>query len=144
MIGRISSAGSQATEQSSPTETRSARVSSRNSVSGSAETKRLTRPAKPENSSTSTTADRLARLESIIRGENPLERNRALLAFIDQLGPGDFEQAVASFRSLGITDDRMGEYSLLLTAWGQADPISALTYAKANTGNNFATDTILT
>lgn len=144
MAARVSSPAPQTSEQESPNETRASRASSRDSASGSAETKRLARPTKPESSGTGTTADRLARLKSIVRGENPLERNRALLAFIDQLGPGDFEQAVASFRSLGITDDRLGEYSLLLTAWGQADPVSALAYAKANTANNFATDTILT
>jgi hypothetical protein len=86
----------------------------------------------------------LARLESIIRGENPLDRNRALLAYIDQLGPGDFEGAVAHFRSLGLTEGRMGEYSLLLTAWGQADPLAALAYAKEKTTNGFAAGTILT
>jgi hypothetical protein len=79
-----------------------------------------------------------------MRGENPLDRSRALLAFIDQLGSGDFEGAVAHFRSLGLTDGRMGEYSLLLTAWAQADPLSALAYAKENTSSRFATGTILT
>ena len=66
--------------------------------------------------------ERLARLEAIIRGENPLDRNRALLAFIDQLAPGDFEEAVAHFRSLGITESRLGEYALLLSAWAEVDP----------------------
>jgi hypothetical protein len=86
---------------------------------------------------------RKTRLESIIRGENALDRNRALLAFIDQLAPGDFEEAVAHFRSLGITQERMGEYSLLLTAWAELDPTAALAYAKENTRNGFATETIL-
>jgi hypothetical protein len=144
MAGRVSSPPPQTTEQASPTDTRATRASSRDLASASAESRRIARSAKAENSEAGMTPERLSRLESIVRGENPLERNRALLAFIDQLGPGDFEQAVASFRSIGITDDRLGEYSLLLTAWGQADPLAALTYAKANTGNNFATDTILT
>lgn len=87
---------------------------------------------------------RLAKLESIVRGENPLERNRALLAYLDQLGPGEFEEAVAHFRSLGLTEARMGEYSLLLTAWAQADPVAALAYAKENTRGGFAQDTVLT
>lgn len=87
--------------------------------------------------------ERLAKLEGIIRGENALDRNRALLAFIDQLGPGDFEEAVARFRSLGMTEERFGEYSLLLSAWAKEDPMAALTYAKENTGNRFATNTIL-
>lgn len=92
----------------------------------------------------STPEQRNFRLEAIVRGENALDRNRALLAFIDQLGPGDFEDAIAHFRSLGITEDRMGEYSMLLTAWAKADPIGALDYAQANTNGGFARNTILT
>lgn len=88
-------------------------------------------------------AGRNARLEAIVRGENALDRSRSLLAFIDQLGPGEFEDAVAHFRSLGITEDRMGEYAMLLTAWASADPIGALDYAQANTQGDFARNTIL-
>jgi hypothetical protein len=87
--------------------------------------------------------DHKARLEAIVRGENALDRNRSLLALIDQLAPGEFEAAVAHFRSLGLTEDRMGEYALLLTAWAELDPTAALTYASENTQNGFATETIL-
>jgi hypothetical protein len=90
-----------------------------------------------------TPTQRKNRLEAIVRGENALDRSRSLLAFIDQLGPGDFEDAVAHFRSLGITQDRMGEYAMLLTAWAKADPIKALEYAQANTQGDFARTTIL-
>lgn len=89
-------------------------------------------------------SQRLARLEAIMRGENALDRNHALLEYIRQLGPGDFEEAVAHFRGLGLTETRLSEYSLLLSAWAKNDPIGALAYAKENTGNRFATDTILT
>jgi hypothetical protein len=88
-------------------------------------------------------ADRLTRLESIVRGEDPLDRNRALLAFIDSLGPGDFLTAVEHFRSLGITESRLGEYAMLLSAWAKTDPLAALDYASANTRGRFATHTIL-
>ena len=91
-----------------------------------------------------TATERTAKLQAIMRGENPLDRNRALLAFIDQLGPGEFEDAVAQFRKMGITDQRFGEYALLLSAWAKVDPMAALAYAKANTRSNFATGTILT
>lgn len=86
---------------------------------------------------------RLAKLESIIRGEDPIERSRAMLAYLDQLDPSELKDAVDHFRSLGITDNRFGEYSMLLTAWAKADPTSALAYAKENTRGGFATDTIL-
>ena len=88
-------------------------------------------------------SDRMSRLETIVRGENPLDRSRALLAFIDQLGPADFEGAVDHFRNLGITESRLGEYAMLLSAWAKTDPLAALAYARNNTGGRFATDTIL-
>jgi hypothetical protein len=79
-----------------------------------------------------------------LSNENPLERNRALLAFIDQLGPGDFKQAVADLRKLDLSDSREGEYLLLLSAWAEADPLSALAYADQETDDEFASQTILT
>jgi hypothetical protein len=92
----------------------------------------------------STPEERSARLADIVRGENALERNRALLAFIDQLAPGEFEDTVAGFRALGITESRFGEYALLLTAWSEVDPTAALAYSQANTRGGYATGTILT
>jgi hypothetical protein len=146
MAGRVSSTGPSATVETGPGETKSARSSS-SSSSLSPETgigTKRTSQTRAESKRQETPKERLARLESIVRGENSLDRNRALLAYIDQLGPGDFEEAVASFRALGITESRMGEYSLLLTAWAQVDPTSALAFAKENTRNSFAQNTILT
>ncbi len=144
MAGRVSSPGTPADTRGGPAETRSSRAAGRDAGGEDASNRKVSRSLKTERGETSSSKDRLARLEAIVRGENPLERNRALLAFLDQLGPGDFEAAVAHFRSLGITDSRHGEYSLLLTAWAQVDPLSALTYAKENTSSGFAQDTILT
>lgn len=101
------------------------------------------RTERPSRKSSESEADRAARLESIVRGEDALDRSRSMLAFIDQLGPGDFENAVEKFRSLGLTESRFGEYAMLLSAWAKADPTAALAYAKENTGTSFATDTIL-
>lgn len=143
LAGRISSPDSQeSTAADGPQITRSARASglAPGSARDAATALKERSSARPSTSET----ERLSRLESIIRSENPLDRNRALLAFIDQLAPGDFEAAIAHFRSLGITESRLGEYSLLLSAWAKADPLSALAYAKENTGRRFAADTILT
>ncbi len=144
MAGRVSSPNAAAVTRDGPAETRSSRSAGRDSGSQDASSRKISRTQKAERGEAGSSKDRLARLEAIIRGENPLERNRALLAFLDQLGPGDFEAAVAHFRSLGITDGRNGEYSLLLTAWAQADPLAALTYADDNTSGGFAQATILT
>jgi len=109
----------------------------------SATTSREVERGRGERERLRTLEERKERLEQIIRGENALDRNRALLAYIDQLGPDDFEAAVDHFRSLGLTEDRMGEYALLLTAWAKVDPTGALAYAKENTRTDFAQNTIL-
>ena len=144
LAGRMSSPSAPVTARDGPTETRSSRSVARDTGGENTSSRKISRPLTTARGEAGSAKDRLTRLEAIVRGENPLERNRALLAFIDQLGAGDFEAAVAHFRSLGITDSRNGEYSLLLTAWAQADALSALSYAKENTNGGFAQDTILT
>lgn len=148
IAGRISNNPGATDEKSKMTESRSARGSSSGSgsdstASTSRKSSRSERGEKAAKASLGTPEERLAKLEEIVRGENALDRNRALLAFIDQLAPGDFENVIDSFRKLGITQGRMGEYSLLLTAWAEADPMAALAYAKENTGTRFATNTII-
>ena len=144
MAGRISSPHVSDAAKSGPEVTRASRPSSRDPNSEDASARKISRTTKKELTQKPTAKDRLAKLESIVRGENPLERNRALMAFLDSLGPGDFEEAVAHFRSLGMTENRIGEYSLLLTAWAQTDPLAALTYAEKNTTSGYAQDMILT
>jgi hypothetical protein len=143
--GRISSSDTQAdaAETNGPQVTRSTRAAAASSSSSARDAATALKERSSARSSGSE-EDRLSRLESIVRGENPLDRNRALLAFIDQLAPEDFEAAVAHFRSLGITGERIGEYTLLISAWAKVDPLSALAFSKENTNNNYTTNTILT
>ncbi len=77
---------------------------------------------------------KLANMEEIVRGESALKRGRAMLEWIDSLAPEDFEGAVLHFRSLGLTRTREGEYEMLLTAWAEVDPLSAIACVKGNTG----------
>ena len=145
MAGRISSpdiAGGGL--QDGPADTKSSRTASRDSTGGGLGSKQSARTTKNQHSEKGGSKDQLARLESIVRNENALDRNRALLAFIDQLGPQDFEAAIARFKELGIKDSRDGEYSLLLTAWAQADPFTAMGYANKDPNDEFTRDTILT
>lgn len=93
--------------------------------------------------STATMDERLTKMEQIVRGENALDRSRAMLSWIDSLAPSEFEAAVARFRSLGLTEERMGEYAMLLTAWAQIDPTAALAYTTENTRGGIATGTVL-
>jgi len=88
--------------------------------------------------------DAVSRMEELIRTADPLERTSAWLEFVNSIDPSEFESVVASFRALGMTESRMGEYSVLLSAWAKTNPLQALEYAQANTGNPFARNTILT
>ena len=134
MAGRISSPHASAAPQDSPASTKSSRASAQTSRDATSDSGRKSlHPDRPARATAESSTDHLSRLAAIVRGENLLDRNRALLAFIDKLAPGDFEAAVAHFRSLGITESRYGEYALLLSAWAKADPLAALTYARANT-----------
>lgn len=139
LIGRISSSPQAipSAEQDAPAQTRSSRSADIDTNAEQARNRRIPKTA------VLTRENRLPRLASIVRSENALDRNRALLAFIDQLAPGDFEATTAHFRSLGLTEERMGEYALMLSAWAEVDPLSALAYTKENTKGDFATDTIL-
>lgn len=146
MAGRISFSGpsSNTTDATGATDKPQAiRSNSRESSSDQKISRKASTTRRSERGEKATAQSRATRLESIVRGENSLDRNRALLAFIDQLAPGDFQEAVAHFRSLGITGERMGEYSLLLTAWAETDPTAALAYSTENTTSGFATKTVL-
>jgi hypothetical protein len=143
MAGRISSPDHPAGTHNDASVRKPSRTSGVSADASRATGRASQRPARPARDTAESSADRQARLTSIMRGENPLERNRALLTWIDQLGPNDFESAISEFRALGITESRMGEYALLLSAWAKTDPLAALDYAKANTGGRFASSTIL-
>ena len=103
-----------------------------------------TRTRSGESRSGGTFDERLASMEEIIRGENALDRGRAMLSWIDSLAPEEFEAAVDRFRNLGLTEARMGEYAMLLTAWAELDPTAALAYTTENTRGGMATGTVLT
>jgi len=146
LVGRLSGPSpSGTTAGTRETQLSRTRGSSRDADASSHVSSLAKRTARPEggHSGSATAEEKLKRLEAIMRGDNALDRNRALLAYIDQLAPGDFEAAIARFRGLGITDSRFSEYAMLLTAWSQADPLAALAYATANTRGGFATKTIL-
>ena len=142
IVGKLTSPGSHDATETADPQFVSLRSSSRTSDAAD-HTTGTSKHSRPDSVRSASAADKLKRLESIVRGENALDRNRALLAYIDQLAPGDFEAAIAKFRGLGITESRFSEYAMLLTAWSQVDPTAALTYAQANTRSGFAATTIL-
>jgi hypothetical protein len=83
-------------------------------------------------------------MKRIIGTVDPLARAQAWLDYVNTLEPDQFESVVADFRESGFSRENMNEYGMLLTAWAKVDPLSALDYAKENTGTPFARNTILT
>lgn len=147
MAGRVSSPSPAAGASAGPAETRSPRSISREGLPGQSEGaagRSAGRPTRPDKSMPQSREERLAKLASIMHAENPLDRNRALLAYIDQLGPEDFDEALAGFKGLELDDARRGEFSLLLTAWAQADPLKAMAFAASEGNGGFARDAVLT
>lgn len=82
-------------------------------------------------------------LGPLLRTEDAYDRYRMMLSFIDHLSPEEFEAVVAEFRESGMTEQRLGEYSMLLSAWAKVDPLAALGDARKHTESSFAIDTIL-
>lgn len=88
--------------------------------------------------------DPIAQLESIINNPDPLDRAESWLRYVKGLDSTEIADVVASFRNKGLVRDNLSEYSMLLTAWANYDPVGALDYASENTGTPFARQTILT
>lgn len=84
-----------------------------------------------------------ARMSELMHSPDAHDRARAWLDFVDGLEAGQFEQAVADFREMGMSTSNLSEYAMLLSAWAKHDPLTALTFAEKNTNNAFARQTIL-
>lgn len=121
----------------------SATTTSQSSSSRAATSSRNAESATAKAGATPSKGDALARLEEIKNIHDPLDRARMWLQFVDGLSAEEFEGVVAAFRADGSSQTNMGDYSLLLNAWAKIDPVAALDYAKANTSNPFARQTIL-
>ncbi|MEP2776863.1 MAG: hypothetical protein ABJQ29_11760 [Luteolibacter sp.] len=147
VIGKVTNTGSGSGDRETEALLDRARLASESrSASGDADGRRdaAGRPIRTgADRSSATLEQRLLDMEQIVRGENALDRSRAMLKWIDSLAPGDFEAAVESFRNLGVADSRRGEYAMLLTAWANVDPTAALAYTMENTRGGMATGTVL-
>ncbi len=146
MLGKLTSGKAELSEESRLPNGSERLVQQRSVNAGSDTRTRETanRPNRPTQNRGDTSSDqKLVKMEEIVRGENALDRGRAMLEWIDSLAPEEFEAAVDRFRSLGLTEARMGEYAMLLTAWAEVDPTSALAYTTKNTTSGMATGTVL-
>ena len=146
MIGQKSSAPTNSASDSAALS--SDRASNLSASSTTSATRAASSSRNSESATTKTAAniskgDPLTRLEEIKNIHDPLDRARMWLQFVDSLSAEEFEGVVAAFRADGSSQTNMGDYALLLNAWAKVNPVAALDYAKANTSNPFARQTIL-
>lgn len=87
---------------------------------------RNNRTSSSSNRSSTTAGDFRSQLESILRGTDPLQRNRELISLTDKLSPSQLKEALDYFHELCLGMDRNHERDILRVAWGKADPVAAL------------------
>jgi hypothetical protein len=80
---------------------------------------------------------------AIIGNQDPLQRTSAWIAYVQSLSADEFPDAVAAFRAIGITEQRMSEYEMLMSAWAKTDPLAGLNFITEATSAPFAPQTIL-
>lgn len=139
-VGAKITSGSQKTAEANDS-SETSRPSYRSKITSSSADSRSKSGSRASSSSSSSRSQQ--NVADIITQNDPIKRFNDLLALIDTLGPNDFAQVVADFRTVGMTRERISEYSMLLHAWAKADPLGALDYAQEHTTSGFAQQTML-
>jgi hypothetical protein len=83
------------------------------------------------------------RLANIVKIGDDMERQSALMEFINRLGPGEFAAVAEQFRDLDHFGNSRGEFDLILRGWAKADPLAALEYTAKQPNNGADTAVIL-
>jgi len=83
------------------------------------------------------------RINAILAQGNQLDRTHAWLDFVENLSEDEFTDVLTAFRENGVPRDRKSEYTMLLNAWAEQNPLAALEYAKVNTNSPFEKQVIL-
>lgn len=83
------------------------------------------------------------RLAAIVRMGDPLDRQTALMAMLEKLGPGEFAAVAEQYRLLDHYGKSGGEYDLILRSWAKADPLAALEYTMAQPNGRGAAGVVL-
>lgn len=75
---------------------------------------------------------RMFDLSDILNTSNRVERTRQLLSFIDQIEDDEMAGIIEGFREAGWVDYNKGEYTMLISAWMDRDPFTAIAYLDEN------------
>ncbi|WP_193211673.1 hypothetical protein [Luteolibacter marinus] len=137
MIGRISSQDS--SEAVTEADVAAARASARATERGMSLAERVNRKRSGQDREASTPAD--TDLSSILGLSSRLDRTQRLLAFLDRLPADQFANVYDELRNSPSAELRGSERSLILQAWAERDPLSALTFLQENEANDWERET---
>lgn len=147
MVGRNTTSDTDKNGEITSRDSSAMRSTSSGDVSSTSESRRSSSTARTGSDTASSVdkskTDPVARMRALSEINDPLERARLWLQLVDSLSPDQFQDFVAAFRADGIPSERMGDYSMLLSAWAKVNPQEALDYASKATSNPFARQTIL-
>ncbi len=141
MIGRLSAPddGTAGTAGTSDTRSASAKSSDRGAEGGLSLAERIQRKreAGPREAGKPVDKD----LQSIMESTSRLDRTQRLLAFLDRLPADQFAGVYEEFRNSPGANLRGSERSLILQAWAERDPLSALSFINEKGGEDWERET---
>jgi hypothetical protein len=140
MIGRISAPeGTAAGGDAVASSAASSKSGERASESGLSLAERLQRKRAGESREGSKPVDK--DLQSIMESTSRLDRTQRLLAFLDRLPADQFAGVYDDFRNAPGANLRGSERSLILQAWAERDPLSALSFLQEKGGDDWERET---
>ncbi|MFC7336683.1 hypothetical protein ACFQY0_05810 [Haloferula chungangensis] len=139
MLGRSSSGESDATASSSDAPNRN--IPTRSGLSGDDSGS----ASKRDGSSRSSSSDDSTRqqLTAILESSSRLERTQRLLAFLDRLSTDQFASVYEELSDSPMANIRGSERSLILQAWAERDPMSAIAHLEENGADDWERETTL-
>jgi hypothetical protein len=140
MIGRISAPGEPSAGGTTGESSTAAKSGERGADSGLSLAERIQRKRAAE------TREGSAKpvdkdLQSIMASTSRLDRTQRLLAFLDRLPADQFASVYDEFRNSPGADLRGSERSLILQAWAERDPLSALSFIQEKGGEDWERET---
>jgi hypothetical protein len=85
----------------------------------------------------------IERMTAVVQLADPLERQAALMALLDRLGPDEFAAVAEQYRQMDHYGSSRGEFDLILRGWAKADPLAALEYTANQLKSRGASSTVL-
>lgn len=139
MIGRLGAPADNAGAGGGSADTATTKSGDRGAESGMSLAERMQRKRGGETREASKPGDK--DLQAIMESTSRLDRTQRLLAFLDRLPSDQFAGVYEDFRSSPGANLRGSERSLILQAWAERDPLSALSFLQEKGADDWERET---